>query len=81
MGGYELGYGSDLDMVFLHGSESNNLMTEGKETKGEKPIAVPVFFARLGQRIIHLLSAHTISTDSSELGFDPILHLAVLPFQ
>jgi len=59
LGGYELGYGSDLDMVFLHGSESNNLMTQGEEEKGEKPIAVPVFFARLGQRIIHLLTSHT----------------------
>lgn len=59
LGGYELGYGSDLDMVFLHGSESNNLMTLGDEAKGEKSIAVPVFFARLGQRIIHLLTAHT----------------------
>ncbi len=57
LGGYELGYGSDLDMVFLHGSESNNLMTQVKE--GEKSISVPVFFARLGQRIIHLLTART----------------------
>jgi len=59
LGGFELGYGSDLDMVFLHGSESNNLMTLGDEEKGEKLIAVPVFFARLGQRIIHLLTALT----------------------
>ena len=59
LGGYELGYGSDLDMVFLHGSESNNLETLGDAAKGEKSIAVPVFFARLGQRIIHLLTAHT----------------------
>ncbi len=59
LGGYELGYASDLDMVFLHGCESNNLMTLGEEEKGEKPIAVAVFFARLGQRIIHLLTAHT----------------------
>ena len=57
LGGYELGYGSDLDMVFLHGSESNNLMTQAKED--EKSIAVPVFFARLGQRIIHLITART----------------------
>lgn len=45
LGGIELGYGSDLDIVFLHGGE-------GDETAG--PI-----FARLGQRIIHMLSAHT----------------------
>ena len=59
LGGYELGYGSDLDMVFLHGSESSNLETQGDEAKGEKSIAVPVFFARLGQRIIHLLTTLT----------------------
>lgn len=59
LGGYELGYGSDLDMVFLHGNESSSLETLADEAKGEKPIAVPVFFARLGQRIIHLLTAHT----------------------
>ena len=34
-------------------------MTTGDERKGEKSIAVPVFFARLGQRIIHLLTSHT----------------------
>jgi glutamate-ammonia-ligase adenylyltransferase len=59
LGGYELGYGSDLDMVFLHGCENNNLITQGDESKGEKPIAVSVFYARLGQRIIHLLTSHT----------------------
>ncbi|MDH5600891.1 MAG: bifunctional [glutamate--ammonia ligase]-adenylyl-L-tyrosine phosphorylase/[glutamate--ammonia-ligase] adenylyltransferase, partial [Gammaproteobacteria bacterium] len=59
LGGLELGYGSDLDMVFIHGSESNNLMTTGDESKAEKSIAVSVFFARLGQRIIHLLTSHT----------------------
>lgn len=54
LGGIELGYSSDLDMVFLHGGEDPNLMTQG-----EKPVALPVFFARLGQRLIHLLTAHT----------------------
>ncbi len=54
LGGIELGYGSDLDLVFLHGAEQ-----EQAETSGEKPIALPVFFARLGQRIIHILTART----------------------
>lgn len=54
LGGYELGYGSDLDLVFLHGGESPNLMTQG-----EQALAIPVFFARMGQRIIHILTAHT----------------------
>ena len=65
LGGYELGYASDLDMVFLHGCENSNLMTQVEETAlvesktKQRSIAVPVFFARLGQRIIHLLTAIT----------------------
>lgn len=54
LGGIELGYGSDLDLVFLHGAEREQVAT-----CGEKPVALPVFFARLGQRIIHILTAHT----------------------
>jgi len=54
LGGLELGYGSDLDLVFLHSGESENL-----ETQGERPLALGVFFARLGQRIMHILGAMT----------------------
>jgi glutamate-ammonia-ligase adenylyltransferase len=53
MGGIELGYASDLDLVFLHDA-STTLSTEG-----EKAIDNVVFFSRLGQRIIHLLSTNT----------------------
>ncbi|MDH5184738.1 MAG: bifunctional [glutamate--ammonia ligase]-adenylyl-L-tyrosine phosphorylase/[glutamate--ammonia-ligase] adenylyltransferase [Gammaproteobacteria bacterium] len=56
LGGLELGYGSDLDIIFLHGSES-----EDQLTSGEKPIPNAVFFARLAQRIIHMLTALTPS--------------------
>lgn len=54
LGGIELGYGSDLDIVFLHDSEG-----EQQRTRGAKPIDNAVFFARLGQRIVHILNAHT----------------------
>nr|VFK01344.1 MAG: glutamate-ammonia-ligase adenylyltransferase [Candidatus Kentron sp. H] len=54
LGGIELGYGSDLDLVFLHDSAPT-----GQSTDGERPVENNVFFARLGQRIIHFLSAHT----------------------
>jgi len=54
LGGIELGYGSDLDLVFLHGGED-----EQAETTGEKPVVLSVFFARLGQRIIHILTSQT----------------------
>ena len=54
LGGIELGYGSDLDLVFLHDSRG-----EARHTDGERPVDNAVFFARLGQRIIHILSTHT----------------------
>jgi len=54
MGGIELGYGSDLDLVFLHSEESS-----GRSTTGEKPIDNAVFYARLGQRMIHVLNTRT----------------------
>ena len=53
MGGIELGYGSDLDMVFLHNSRGSKQVTAG-----EKSIDNATFFARLGQKIIHLLTTN-----------------------
>jgi glutamate-ammonia-ligase adenylyltransferase len=53
LGGVELGYNSDLDLVFLHQTPIN-LMTQG-----DKPISNDGFFLKLGQRINHLLSTHT----------------------
>jgi len=52
LGGLELGYGSDLDMVFLYDDGAG-------QTDGARPIANEVFFARLGQRLIHFLTART----------------------
>ncbi|MDX1251462.1 MAG: bifunctional [glutamate--ammonia ligase]-adenylyl-L-tyrosine phosphorylase/[glutamate--ammonia-ligase] adenylyltransferase [Gammaproteobacteria bacterium] len=54
LGGIELGYGSDLDLVFLHDSAG-----EEQYTTGPKVIDNAVFFARLGQRIIHILNTQT----------------------
>ena len=51
LGGIELGYGSDLDLVFLHADYPLSATTDGK-----RPVANDVFYARLGQRIVHLLS-------------------------
>ncbi|MGC3873660.1 bifunctional [glutamate--ammonia ligase]-adenylyl-L-tyrosine phosphorylase/[glutamate--ammonia-ligase] adenylyltransferase [Halomonas sp. GXIMD04776] len=53
LGGIELGYGSDLDLVFIHDAAPQGT-TDGKRT-----IDNGVFFTRLGQRIIHLLTAIT----------------------
>ena len=54
LGGLELGYGSDLDLVFLHDSSGEN-----QQTRGDRPIDNGVFFLRLGQRIVHLLTMHS----------------------
>jgi len=54
LGGLELGYGSDLDVVFLH-----NSVGESCKTSGENQIHNDVFFTRLVQRTIHILSALT----------------------
>jgi glutamate-ammonia-ligase adenylyltransferase len=51
LGGMELGYSSDLDLVFLHDSHG-----EHQETSGARPIDNQVFFVRLAQRIVHLLT-------------------------
>jgi len=54
LGGIELGYVSDLDLVFLHDSAG-----EIQRTDGARPLENGVFFLRLGQRIIHLLTLHS----------------------
>jgi len=56
LGGIELSYGSDLDLVFVYDADAN-LMTKG----GGRELANPVFFTRLGQRIIHILGTLTPS--------------------
>ena len=54
LGGIELGYGSDLDLVFLYACEDDQQLTNGS-----KPIVTSIFFTRLGQRIIHILNTLT----------------------
>ena len=54
LGGMELGYGSDLDLVFLHDSAGGQ-----QQTAGPKVADNEVFFLRLAQRLVHLLTVHT----------------------
>ena len=61
LGGIELGYGSDLDLVFLHNAAMNSM------TDGEKSIAAENFYARMAQRLIHLLTASTPSGRAYEI--------------
>jgi len=55
LGGLELSHSSDLDLVFLHDGDPN------ASTDGDKPVDGAQFFMRLGQRIVHLLTANTAS--------------------
>jgi glutamate-ammonia-ligase adenylyltransferase len=54
LGGNELGYASDLDLVFLHDSG-----TAAAETDAVKPVDNQVFFIRFAQRALHLLTMHS----------------------
>lgn len=57
LGGIELAYGSDLDLVFLHYDCEIDEFTEG----GPREIPVRQFYIRLLQRIIHLFNIRTSS--------------------
>jgi glutamate-ammonia-ligase adenylyltransferase len=54
LGGLELSYGSDLDIVFLHDSKG-----EQQQTDGDKPLDNTMFFSRLVRRLVHFLSTQT----------------------
>ncbi|MEW6445050.1 MAG: bifunctional [glutamate--ammonia ligase]-adenylyl-L-tyrosine phosphorylase/[glutamate--ammonia-ligase] adenylyltransferase, partial [Pseudomonadota bacterium] len=54
LGGLELGYGSDLDLVFLHDSAG-----EAQQTLGERPLDNAQFFARLTQKMILRMTTQT----------------------
>lgn len=55
LGGLELGYGSDLDLVFLHQCDSL------ASTSGERGIDSRQFYLKLVQRILHLCTTRTAS--------------------
>ncbi|MDO9423689.1 MAG: bifunctional [glutamate--ammonia ligase]-adenylyl-L-tyrosine phosphorylase/[glutamate--ammonia-ligase] adenylyltransferase [Methylobacter sp.] len=71
LGGIELGYGSDLDLVFLYDCRDGNAMTNGKafapahaprlRPVGEKPISCAQFYGRLGLRVRHILDTKMLS--------------------
>ncbi len=53
VGGLEMGYKSDLDLVFIYDAES------GYTSGTERSIDIGRFYSNLGQRIIHALTMHT----------------------
>ncbi|GLP95670.1 bifunctional [glutamate--ammonia ligase]-adenylyl-L-tyrosine phosphorylase/[glutamate--ammonia-ligase] adenylyltransferase [Paraferrimonas sedimenticola] len=54
-GGLELGYGSDLDLVFLHKA------IVGQTDGDKRPLDTHHFYLKLAQRILHLFSTRTPS--------------------
>ena len=65
LGGIELGYGSDLDLVFVHDDDSSAMTT------GPKSIDLATFYARLTQRFIHVLT--TMTSQGALYDVDPRL--------
>ena len=53
LGGRELGFGSDLDLVFLHDAPAD------ASSDGARPLDAGRYFARLAQRLVSLLSTVT----------------------
>lgn len=54
LGGVELGFGSDLDLVFLHDSLGSEQVTDGP-----KSIDNGLFYAKLAQKFVHFMGTRT----------------------
>ncbi len=54
LGGLELGYGSDLDIVFVHESAGEEQISDGK-----KPLENQVYFSRLAQKLVSFMTTLT----------------------
>lgn len=54
LGGVELGFDSDLDLVFVYDAERSEQTSDGA-----RPLAGSRWYARLAQRVVHWLSAPT----------------------
>ena len=52
LGGEELNYSSDIDLIFLYDSDDGR-------TSGDRPVSNAEFFARMGGSIVRLLSDHS----------------------
>lgn len=61
LGGIELGYGSDLDIVFVHDVELSVM------TDGAKQVSCSEFFVKLIQRVTHIFTTKTYLNDLYEI--------------
>lgn len=65
-GSIELGYGSDLDLVFVYQAGDPEAVTAG----GSRSLPVPEYYVRLAQRVVHLLSARTVAGRAYEIDLE-----------
>lgn len=65
-GGLEMGFDSDLDLVFVHDSDGEEQVTDG-----ENPVYNEYFFTRVVQRFIHIME--TLTPDGTLYEIDPRL--------
>jgi len=65
-GGIELGYGSDLDLVFVHDCDQ----LDGDTVNGPRAINNGVFYARLAQRVINWLATRTPAGRAYEIDME-----------
>jgi glutamate-ammonia-ligase adenylyltransferase len=63
-GGIELGYGSDLDLVFVYDGDERQM------TGGERPLELSAFYTRMAQKLIHLLSTRTPAGSAYEVDME-----------
>ena len=62
LGSQELGFSSDLDLVFI--SES---VDGSHKTTGPRKITLSQYFARIGQRLVHILTTRTMAGQCYEV--------------
>ena len=62
LGGLELGYGSDLDMVFIYDCKDGNALTNG-----EKSLSCSQFYGRLAQKIRHIFETKLLAGELYEV--------------
>lgn len=63
LGSVEMGYGSDLDIVFIHDAVDS----DGETVGGVRKTSAQEFFAKLAQRVVHLLAAQLHSGRAYEV--------------
>ncbi len=61
LGGIEMSYSSDLDLVFIYDANAQG------ETNGPRPLDHQTFYTRLGQKMIHMMNTRSMSGQLYEI--------------